>query len=122
MTGLEFRIIRRFNRISQTELADQISRSRFTIASFERDEFVPPVAVKALSNSIGIDLSDPKIFLDCLRSVPRKYFEAECPRHTYAMFNEHQAEFDKWMKSIQEANPGDKLYSPDFGISFMFPH
>lgn len=125
MTASEFRIIRRFNGINQTQMGERIDRTRHTIARFEKEDSIPHVLTKALSEIVGFNLNVPSKLKECLRTIPRKYFLAECPCGFLGITKKNSEELDKWINSINaEGEENQWPYKPAFISEFdmnIFP-
>jgi hypothetical protein len=75
VTGSEFQAIRRFNRISQEDVINEMPRlkSRATVALMEKENFVPPRLVMILSKLTGVDFMDEMIAAHFYNQIPKKY-------------------------------------------------
>lgn len=74
MTGMEFRAIRMYNRVSQMNFAYNVGlRNRHSFQKLERMQSVPPKYVKVLSQMIGLDFLDEKIFQRHYENIPEHY-------------------------------------------------
>jgi hypothetical protein len=75
MTGSEFQIIRRFNRIRQEDIINEIPRfkSRATMYLIEKEKLVPPRFVMILSKLTGVNFLDPEIAKSFYNQIPNKF-------------------------------------------------
>ena len=83
MNGIEFRAIRRFNNVSQEDLAYRLNlNSRRTVYTVEQQSAVPQKYIVALSEMIKVDLMNQKIADKILLEMPEKYFKKQ-QRHIF---------------------------------------
>lgn len=77
MTGLEFKYIRKFNKISQIEVANQLGYlSNYSISQIEEEEFVSDKHLHILSELSGIsmkNLLDDAWVEEYCKKIPIKY-------------------------------------------------
>lgn len=80
MTGYEFAVIRRFNRISQEDFAISSCRDdRGFTRRIEKSKSVPREIIKKLSGLIGVDLTNKDNFINAMIEADITNFEDNAP-------------------------------------------
>lgn len=86
MNGKEFKAIRRFNKVSQIDVAYKLGlNTRRMLWEVENQSAVPSKYIAALSELIKVDLTNSKITEKILNEIPEKYFITE-KRHSFYRF------------------------------------
>jgi hypothetical protein len=117
MQGMEFRAIRMFNRVKQLDLAYNVGlTNRHSIQKLERMKAVPPKYVRALSDMIGLNLLDKKLFQEHYQEIPDSYkkinyteqppgyagYIIQVPKSIYMQWSEKEREhYAKWKVKIE---------------------
>jgi DNA-binding XRE family transcriptional regulator len=117
MKGMEFRAIRMYNRVKQLDLAYKVGLiNRHSIQNLERRESVPPKYVKVLSDMIGLNLLDEKIFQKHYEEIPESYKKINyteqppmnaggtirLPKSIYDTYSEKELEYyKKWKIKLE---------------------
>lgn len=86
MTGKEFKAIRKFNKVSQIDVAYRAGlNTRKSIWEVENQPTVPTKYIAVLSNFVKVDLTNSKIAENILKEIPEKYFLTE-KKHSFYKF------------------------------------
>lgn len=87
MTGSEFRAIRRFNSISQSDIT---AKTRYysdsKVKEIEKGDKVPTFFVNILSEILGLDLRIEANFRKAFDGIPEKYFHPKKSTRIYYSF------------------------------------
>jgi DNA-binding XRE family transcriptional regulator len=107
MTGMEFRAIRMYNQVSQMDFAYNVGlRNRHSVQKLERREQVPPKYVKVLSQMIGLDFLDEKVFREHYEEIPETYkrinYTETPPFYANATISYPQAMIDRMTEKEKE--------------------
>jgi hypothetical protein len=90
LSGMEFRAIRRFSRITQETISSYLGYNNTeTVRQIERQELVPEKFCKILEFISQYDLSDREKVDELLQRIPQKYKEVRYTRRvdsTYATY------------------------------------